>query len=56
MKSVQDQAAEDEDPVLLSTEDVWKPADTYRYTPTAVGNVRADVANSGAGKISVTVR
>jgi pectate lyase len=54
MASVQEQAVDDEDPEVLSTEDIWKPEDTYAYRTTAAGNVRRAVASSGAGKISVS--
>lgn len=56
MASVQEQAAEDEDPEVLSTEDIWKPEDTYAYRTTAAGNVKNVVAASGAGKLAVSVR
>jgi pectate lyase len=56
MKSVQEQAADDDDPEVLSTADVWKPADTYKYGSTAAGNVKGAVASSGAGKLEVKPR
>ncbi len=56
MVAVQEQAAADEDPVVLSTADIWKPTDTYKYTATPAANVKADVASSGVAKISVAVR
>ncbi|MEY4544918.1 MAG: hypothetical protein RL685_1113, partial [Pseudomonadota bacterium] len=56
MEAVQEQAADDDDPELLSTEDVWKPTDTYKYVSTAAGNVRGAVGSSGAGKLEVAAR
>jgi pectate lyase len=45
---------EDEDPPILSTEDVWKPADSYSYRATAAGGVNAELGRlSGAGKIAI---
>lgn len=54
--SVNEQATEDEDPEVLSTEDIWKPADTYAYRTAATGTVKTFVAKSGAGNLAVTVR
>jgi pectate lyase len=53
MDSVKEQAEEDEDPVVLSTADIWKPADTYKYVPSAAGSVRTEVSTSGVGKILI---
>jgi pectate lyase len=56
MESVKAQAEEDEDPEVLSTADIWKPTDTYKYVTSAAGSVRGAVATSGVGKIAVKVR
>jgi pectate lyase len=55
MKAVQEQAAEDGDPEVLSTADIWKPTDTYKYTASTAANVRRDVGTSGANKLAVSV-
>lgn len=55
MMSVAEQVAEDEDPPVPSTADVWKPADDYRYTAIAAGGVNAELGRlSGAGKLSIS--
>lgn len=53
MKAAQEQAMKGDDPELLSTADIWKPADTYKYTASAAGSVKSDVGMSGAAKIFV---
>jgi pectate lyase len=55
MASVQEQAAEDEDPEILSTDSIWKPSDTYTYTPTPAADVKSLLATTaGAGKLTVS--
>jgi pectate lyase len=57
MTSVATQVEEDEDPEVLSTADVWKPADDYAYRSIAAGTVNAELGRlSGAGKLSVSER
>jgi pectate lyase len=41
-------------PEVLSTADIWKPTDTYKYTASAAGSVKSDVATGGAAKLAVT--
>lgn len=55
MMAVQEQATASGKPEVLSTADVWKPADSYKYTVTAATGVKSDVGMSGAGKLAVTV-
>lgn len=51
--SLTEQVMASERPEVLGTDTVWKPADTYKYTVTAANGVRANLAKSGAGKISI---
>jgi hypothetical protein len=57
MESVAKQVADDEDPPIPSTEEVWKPADDYKYTSIAGTGVNAELGRlSGAGKLSIIKR
>jgi pectate lyase len=57
MAAAQQRATSTNRPALLSTDSVWKPADTYSYTPTAAAGVKSALATTaGAGKLSVSVR
>lgn len=51
--AAQESATKGEDPALLSTADVWKPADTYKYTAASAANAKSDSSLSGAAKIVV---
>jgi pectate lyase len=53
MAAAQEHAMKGDDPELLSTEDIWKPADSYKYTASAAANVKGDSGMSGAAKLAV---
>jgi pectate lyase len=55
MAAAQQRAASSDRPELLSTDSVWKPSDTYAYTPTAAVDVKNALATTaGAGKLTVS--
>jgi len=57
MDAAQEQAAERKLPELLSTDAVWKPADSYKYTSAAGKDVKSLLeATSGAGKLQLSRR
>ena len=52
MDSAREQATTRNLPELLSTDAVWKPADSYKYTAAAGRDVKRILeATSGAGKL-----
>lgn len=53
MDAVKESAMKGDDPEVLSTADIWKPTDTYKYTAASAANVKSEVAMSGAGKLAI---
>lgn len=53
MEAAQESAVKGEDPALLSTADVWKPTDTYKYTASSAANAKSDSSLSGAAKLAI---
>ena len=54
MASVKEQVMSSGAPEVLSTADVWKPTDTYKYTASTAANTKADTGTSGANKLAIS--
>jgi pectate lyase len=57
MQAAQDQATSRNLPELLSTDEVWKPSESYEYKATAAKDVKSVVqATAGVGKLALSRR